>query len=115
MAISEFEIKKAEREMNKFLAVHRPAPHVRAQFDIDYRIENQSVIIFELTPSFRDPTKKTETFVAKVTYVKSDKTWKLYCFKSDMKWHRYEPAPGANTLEGVLEIVGADELDWFFS
>lgn len=115
MAISEFEIKRAEREMNKFLAVYRPPPHIRPQLDIDYRIEDQSVIIFEIAPSFRDPSKKIETFVAKATYVKSDKYWKLYCFKSDMKWHRYEPAPGATTLEGVLDIVGADELDWFFS
>ena len=115
MAISEFEIKKAERALDKFLAVHRPPVHIRPRLDICYRIQDQSVVIFEVTPSFRDPNLKTETLAAKATYVKSDKIWKIYWFKSDMKWHRYDPVPEVKTLEELLAVVGEDEMSCFFS
>ena len=115
MAISEFEIKKAERALDKFLAVHRPPVHVRPQFDINYRIEDQSVVIFEVRPSFRDPTIKTEYLAAKATYVKTDRIWKIFWQKRDLKWHRYDPEPEAKTLEEVLGIVGEDKFSCFFS
>ncbi len=56
MAISGFEIKKHEKAMDKYLEVHRPPAHLRNGLDTGYRIENQSIEIFELTPSFRDPS-----------------------------------------------------------
>lgn len=45
MAISEFEIKRCERELEKFLEEKRPPAHVRAQLDLGYRITGQSVEI----------------------------------------------------------------------
>ncbi len=71
MAISEFEQKRCEREMVNFLKTHRPPPHVRNQMDIAYRLQDQSVEIFEIHPRWDKPKEKVETFVAKATYVKS--------------------------------------------
>jgi len=58
MAISEFEEKRCKRELEKFLAVHRPPVHIRNEIDIDYRLENQSVEIFEVRPHWKDSSKK---------------------------------------------------------
>jgi len=115
MAISEFEIKRCERELEKFLIVHRPPVHVRDQVDISYRISNQSVEIFEIRPHFRDPSQKTEVSVAKGTYVKSQNIWKIYWQKSDLKWHKYDPVPTVKLFEEFLTVVGKDQYECFFS
>ena len=114
MAISEFEIKRCERELEKFLSIHRPPAHIRNELDISYRLTDQSIEIFEITPSWKDPAIKMETLVAKTTYVKSQKIWKIYWHKSDMKWHSYEPEPVVKSLEDFLRLVCEDEHCCFF-
>ena len=114
MAISEFEIKRCEKELEKFLEQNRPPAHVRAQVDLGYRIAGQSVEIFEVRPGFRDPSTKTEISVAKTTYVKSQKVWKVYWMRQDLKWHSYPPAPQVRYLEEFLALVKEDANACFF-
>lgn len=114
MAISEFEIKRCEREVEKFLEVHRPPVHVRNELDLGYRIENQSVELFEIRPQWRNPKEKVEIPVAKATYVKKDQIWKIYWQRQDQKWHSYTPAPTVKYFEDFLAIVGEDANACFF-
>lgn len=114
MAISEFEIKRCESELKKFLKKLRPPPHVRHEIDLAYRVENQSVVIFEIRPSREGPNEKMETPVAKTTYVKAQKLWKVFWERSDLKWHTYEPAPTVKYFEDFLSIVGEDSNACFF-
>lgn len=115
MAISEFEIKRCEKELDKFIGEHRPPAHVRDQLDIGYRIENQSVVLFEIRANFRNPTEKLEVPVAKATYVKTQKVWKVYWQKSDLKWHSYEPVATVKYLEEFLNVVSENQYHCFFS
>jgi hypothetical protein len=46
------------------------------QLDIGYRIEKQSVIIFEVRPDWIDPKRKLKT--AKATFVKKERSLKVY-------------------------------------
>lgn len=48
MTISEFEIKRYEKIVGQFIEKRRPPAHVRNQVDLAFRIEGQSVIIFEI-------------------------------------------------------------------
>ena len=48
MTISEFEVKRCERELEKFLVAKRPPAHVRNQLDFGYRIENQNIELIEI-------------------------------------------------------------------
>ena len=114
MAISEFEVKRCEKELEKFLEEKRPPAHVRAQVDLDYRISGQSVEIFEVRPSFRDPSEKTEMAVAKTTYVRSQKAWKVYWMRQDLKRHSYPPAPQVRHFEEFLSLVKEDANGCFF-
>lgn len=114
MAISEFEEKRCEREMEKFLVEHRPPIHMRDEFDIAYRIKGQSVEIFEIRPRWDNNAEKIETPVAKTTYVKKHKIWKIYWYRSDMKWHGYEPYPEAKLFEEFLCVVGEDRYSCFW-
>lgn len=114
MAISEFETKRCEKELEKFLSVRRPPPHIRDQVDLTYRIENQSVEIFEIRPQWDNPARKIEIPIAKSTYVKKSGLWKIYWQRQDLKWHGYDPAPSVKSFEEFLAIVSEDALGCFF-
>ncbi len=114
MAISEFEIKRCEREIEKFLAGRRPPAHIRNKLDFGYRIENQSVEIFEIRPQWKNPKNKIEIPFAKATYVKKRKLWKIYWQRRDLKWHSYTPAPSVQHFEEFLSVVNEDTHACFF-
>lgn len=114
MAISEIEKVRCKKAMAEFLTAHRPPPEIRDQVDISYKMENQSVEIFEIRPYWEDPSIKTETPVAKTTYVKKSNRWKVYWFKSDMKWHGYPPCPEVKLFEEFLDLVAKDKHACFF-
>ena len=114
MAFSEFESKKYEMVARRFLEPRRPPAHLRNKIDLSCRVSGQSVEIFEIHPSPNEPQSKIETAVAKATYVKASGVWKIYWQRADLRWHRYEPSPEADSLEEVLQIVDSDKYACFF-
>jgi hypothetical protein len=114
MAISEFEFKKWESLISKFVENLRPAPHLRNQLDFGFRFDGKSVELFEIRPLWNKPDTKIEEPIAKATYVKTQELWKVYWQRADLKWHRYDPDPTVDTLEAFLEIVKKDEYACFF-
>jgi hypothetical protein len=114
MAFSEFEIKRREKAIEKFMAKHRPPAHIRNKLDFGSRIENQSVEIFEIRPQWNNPSNKMEAAVAKALYVKTQNHWKIFWQRSDLKWHSYEPLPTVTRLEDFLKAVGEDQYHCFF-
>jgi hypothetical protein len=114
MAFSEFETKRYERVVGEFLDRRRPPVHLRDKVDIGYRIERQSIEIFEIRPVWNDPGEKMEPPIAKATYVKSSDSWKVFWMRADMKWHGYGPDPLVKTLEEFLELVNEDSHGCFW-
>ncbi|MBU1296473.1 MAG: DUF3024 domain-containing protein [Gammaproteobacteria bacterium] len=114
MAISEFEIKRTESELEKYLAKNRPPAHLRHQVDIGYRISGQSVELFEIRPHWKAVDSKIETPVAKATFVKTKGYWKVFWMQQDLKWHRYDSNPEVSRIEDFLQIVSEDEHSCFF-
>jgi len=100
--------------MEGYLARTRPPVHIRNELDIGYRIENQSVELFEIRPAFKDPSKKIEHAIVKATYVKRGSIWKVYWMRADLKWHRYEPVPEVADLEELLSIIEDDQHGCFY-
>ncbi|TBR41983.1 DUF3024 domain-containing protein [Marinomonas agarivorans] len=115
MAISEFEIKRCERKLEEFMAAERPPMHIRKELDFGYSIENQSIELFEIRPEWQNPENVIHIPVAKATYVKSKKVWKIYWQRQDLKWHRYAPCPEVKYFEDFLAIVREDANACFFS
>lgn len=114
MALSEFEIKKCERLAGEFVEKRRPPAHIRKELDLGFRVKGQSVEIFEIRPMWRNPEQRIEEAVAKATFVKTQKIWKVYYRRADLKWHRYDPDPEVGSLEEFLAIVDRDEYACFF-
>lgn len=114
MALSEFEQKKYEKEVRAFIEKRRPPPHIRNELDLGFRLEGQSVEIFEIRPLWRHPGKKIEEAVAKATYVKTQRVWKVFWQRADLKWHRYDPEPEVSSLQEFLALVDRDKYACFF-
>ena len=50
MAFSEFEIKRIQKIIGKYIERHRPPVHLRDEVDLSFRVKGQSVEIFEIRP-----------------------------------------------------------------
>ena len=114
MAFNEFELKKCEKALKSFLERKRPPSHIRKQLDLSYRLKGQSVEVFEVRPRWDNPNEIMETPVAKATYVKTRRIWKIYWQRADLKWHTYEPHPKAKDLDEFLKVVESDDYACFF-
>lgn len=114
MGFSEFEIKKYEMILNEYIESIRPPVEIRDQLDISFRIDKQSVYLFEIRPEYQNPSKTMEIEVAKSTYVRTQNLWKIFWMRADLKWHGYEPDLFVDTLEEVLAIIRDDEYACFW-
>lgn len=109
MSLSEFEIKRVEKIVGQFVVRRRPVKEKRSKLDLSFRISDQSFEIFDIRPQWDDPTQKIEGSIAKATFVKSTKRWKLYWKRADMKWHGYEPFRESDSIEEILEVINQDK------
>ena len=109
MALSEFEIQKVNKLAEAFLAQIRPPAHMRAKLDVGIKLDNQSVIVFEIRPVWNEPDEKQEVPIAKTTFVKSQGVWKIYWQRADLKWHSYQPCPRVKHLEAFFKVLKDDD------
>lgn len=113
MAISEFEQKRFEKPVRKYCENKYPK-HIRNELYLDYRLEDQSIVLFTVRPQWRNPSEKMEEMIAKATYVKNKSVWKIYWLRQDLKWHGYEPNAEVQAIEEFLEVVESDEYACFY-
>ncbi len=114
MAFDEFTYNRVKEISQKYIELSRPPAHIRDKLDIGFRIEDQSVILFEIRPDYRRPHIKIEPPIAKATYIKSKGLWKIFYFRSDMKWHGYKPNLFVKRFEEFFVIVDKDEYYCFW-
>ena len=114
VTLSEFEIKRCEKLVAEFIERHQPPTRVRNKVDLAFRIKRQSVEIFEIRSHWRVNGKLIEHPIAKATYNKSNRGWKIFWLRADLKWHRYEPLPEVDAIEDFLLTVEEDDYACFF-
>ncbi len=115
MALTETESQAITEVLAAFLERKRPPLEIRHEVDLAYRIERQSVILFEVRPAWQGPADAIiEIPIAKATYVRKHGHWRVYWQRADLKWHRYDPTPQTKTLNAFLSIVEQDQYACFF-
>ena len=114
MTLTELERKRFEKAASQFIEARRPAPEIRPKLDLGFRLEGQSIEIFEIRPAWQDPSETMENSVAKATYVKRAKEWRVYWQRADLRWHSYEPHPTSSSIEEFLQVVDEDAYCCFF-
>lgn len=78
-----------------------------------YKVDGQSVILFEVRPQWNDPSKYLELPYAKLTFVRSRNLWKLYWRRADLKFHNYQPKSSARDLSALVEEIEKDPYGCF--
>ncbi|MDF2192765.1 DUF3024 domain-containing protein [Paraflavitalea sp. CAU 1676] len=99
--------------MENYVEDIRPEENIRDQLDISYKIDNQSVILFEIRPSYKSPDEKLECCYAKATYVKTARRWKVFWMRASGKWQGYEPMPEVADLHEFISLVEEDKYHCF--
>jgi hypothetical protein len=112
--MNDIERKRIENAVAAFVAMRRPPAHLRDQVDLGFRFDGRNVVLFEIRPRWDNPAEKAEEAIAKARYLKSRDTWLVYWQRSDLKWHKYDPAPEVRTVGAFLELVDKDEYACFF-
>lgn len=114
MAIDNLQTLEVIEVMENFLERIRPPVHMRAKVDIGYKIEDQSVYIFELRPQWNKPEIIRETEVAKTTFIKTKNEWKVLWMGKELKWKAYSPQPTVKTIEEFIKLVSEDKYGCFW-
>ena len=114
MAFTREQTLEVVEAMSHFMELRRPEEHIRPLLDFDYRIDGQSVIIFEVRPRHDKPEIKLEIPVAKTTFVQTTGKWKVYWMRSNLKWYGYDPNPQVNTILAFAKLVHEDKHFCFF-
>jgi len=112
MAFNELDRRRVEKRIVAFVEMRRPPVELREQLDLGYRIDGQTVELFEARRSIRGHVD--EMPVARLRYVKARSTWTLYWMSGDLKWHRYPPLAEAERLDELLEEIDEDPNACFF-
>lgn len=100
--------------MENYLINSRPSEEIRNQIDLNYKIKNQSIIVFEIRPDLNNPDKKIECNIAKAMFIKKENVWKIFWFMSDMKWQGYKPEPKVKNLKEFVKTIQEDKQGHFW-
>jgi len=114
MAIDILQTLDVIEAMKNFIARKRPAEHIRPKLDIGYKIEEQSIIVFEVRPQWDKPEVIREHPVAKTTFVKAKNNWKIFWIRADLNWHTYTPKPTVKTIQEFTKLVEEDKHHCFW-
>jgi hypothetical protein len=96
------------------LQKRRPPENMRHQVDLNYRIDDQSVLIFEIRSRWDNKDELFESPIAKTTWVKSQNHWKVFWMRSDLKWHVYKPNPTLRTISEFVKLIDQDNYGCFW-
>src|SRR5690349_16772175 len=99
--------------MENYIARRRPPVEIRDKLDINYRLDNQSIILFEISPIWNDESNYQTNDFAKATFDKKNDFWKLYWMRANLKWNLYRPHPTVRFVQEFLEVVDADAYGCF--
>jgi hypothetical protein len=114
MAFSEQFRKEIQKVLDQYLEKARPSEELRHKIDLGYRVDGQSIIIYELQEVFDEKEQMIECPAAKATWVKSKNLWKVYWMRADLKWHPFRPVPFVKTIRHFVTLVESDPYNCFW-
>lgn len=113
MSFNELEIQRIKKVVGGFCN-EKTSPALKHKLRYDYIIEKQNVFIREIRPLWNNPEENTELPFAKITWVKSQKIWKLYWQRASGKWLQYEAHHKNKNLDEVIRAINDDIYGCFF-
>lgn len=114
MAFDQFTMHRVEKIVDDFIQARRPHPSERNKIDLGFRLEGQTIVIFEIRAHWKNEGQFVESLIAKATYVRTQEHWKIYWLRQDLKCHCYEPMPELNKIEEFLAELAQDPYGCFW-
>jgi hypothetical protein len=114
MPITNLQTLEVIEVMENFISRNRPKEDIRHKVDLAYRIEDQSIIIYEIRPEWNKSEGIQHIDIAKTTFVKVRGEWKVYWLRADLKWHSYDPKPYVKSLKAFIKLVEDDAYSCFW-
>ena len=112
MALTELETRRVAKALDELVSRKRPPAHLRDQLDFRWSLEGQSVYLIEIR-RLMDGEHHERPF-AKATWVRTQKVWKIYWQRADLKWHSYEPVATVQSIHGFCTAVEDDPYGCFW-
>lgn len=112
MAFNNIEIANIRRCMEFFMEKRRPAEHLRDELDLQYHIEDDSVIIFEIRQLIWSDGKVEEP-IAKITYNRHSSSWSLLWMDKNSNWHHYDEKM-LGSFSDAIQLVEENVCGYFF-
>jgi len=95
MAIPQSELHKCLRATGAFVEKRRPKPEIRDRVDLRADIEGSALVLSEVRPAYNDPRVIRHSPIAKAKWIGTQKRWRLYWMRADLKWHAYDAGDGS--------------------
>ncbi len=87
--------------------------HYRSRLRLGFKIEEDSVTIFEQRAGFDDPSQWVGLDVAQFRWIEREKMWSLYYKDRESNWQAYYLNPKAD-FEILLREVDEDPVEVFW-
>lgn len=114
MPLPELQLRECLGSAGAFLQERRPPPEIREKVDLRTNIKGQEFVLLEVRPAYDDETLTIEHPIVRARWVGTEKVWRVYWMRADLKWHRYDPLPETQTIAEVLAEVKRDPYGCFF-
>ena len=108
MALTPEQVSQITTMMDDYIANHRPPEAIRNKLDLGWRLEAQSVYLFEIRPQWDNKSIIRQHDYAKATWVETKKQGNIYWLRANGKWNRYEPLEWTANLKRFLLEVEKD-------
>lgn len=107
---------KARYYAMEYIESKRPPLPIREKLDLDFRLENRELTIFEIRSRWDNPDEKFESDIAKARYIKSRGIWKIFWKRANGNWQTYEPEgePELTDIIDVLKVIDEDKHGAFW-
>lgn len=113
MPLTPQQLEQVSVMMENFITENRPPLEIRNQLDIGWKLDKQSVLLFEIRPDWKDATIIRQHAFAKATWVQTTKEWQIFWLRSTLKWQSYPPLQTVVNLKRFLIEVEQDPYGCF--
>jgi hypothetical protein len=114
MALPENELRECLAATGGFLERRRPPPKFRELVDLHVEISGSEVVIYEIRARHQNKNEKVRSHIAKIKWVATQKVWRLFWMRSDLKWHAYPRLPKAAEINSLIAEIEKDPCGCFF-
>ncbi len=89
-------------------------PEMREKIRLSWELQGNTVTLYEERPVTNSPDAWGKLAVARFRSNPERTGWTLYCAGAEGKWHEYEDAGPAGSIDALIEEVDADPTRIFW-